>query len=112
MVGKLVSTDDEVWHCFTLHLELTRIIFLDSISEFQIEMLEQFIEEFLLGYKEKFSSSYVRKHVNLGKNCNIIPKMHHLVHYPRFIRLWGPLKSFWCMRLMRNIAILNRYSVT
>lgn len=24
--------------------------------------------------------------------------MHHLFHYPRFIRLLGPLTSFWCMR--------------
>lgn len=24
--------------------------------------------------------------------------MHHLVHYPRFIRLLGPFQSFWCMR--------------
>ena len=24
--------------------------------------------------------------------------MRHLVHYPQYIRLLGPLKSFWCMR--------------
>ncbi len=50
MVGHLVSTDDEAWHCFTLLLELTRIIFFDSISEFKIEMLEQLIYEFLAGF--------------------------------------------------------------
>lgn len=83
---------------FTLLLELTRIIFLDSISEFQIEMLEQLIEEFFIGYKEHFFQSYQRNHVNFAKKCRIIPKMHHLVHYPRFIRLLGPLKSFSCMR--------------
>lgn len=28
----------------------------------------------------------------------ITPKMHHMVHYPRYIRLFGPLNAVWCMR--------------
>ncbi len=61
-------------------------------------MLEHLIEEFLTGYKEHFFQSYKKNHKNFMKKCRIIPKKHHLVHYPRCIRLLGPLKSFWCMR--------------
>jgi hypothetical protein len=42
IVGHHVPTHDEAWHCFTVLLELTRIIFLDSILDLRIVMLEQF----------------------------------------------------------------------
>lgn len=98
MVGHFVNTSDDAWHCFTVLLQICRIVFLDSISFFQIDQLEQLIEEFLIGYKNSFHQSYKKDNKNYGKKCRIIPKMHHLVHYPRYIRLLGPLKSFWCMR--------------
>jgi hypothetical protein len=52
---------------------------------FQLEQLETIIDEYLVGYKNNF-------------DLDIIPKMHHLVHYPRIIREIGPLGAFWCMR--------------
>jgi hypothetical protein len=62
-----------------------QIRFASSISSFQLAQLETLIDEYLVGYKNSF-------------DLDIIPKMHHLVHYPRIIREIGPLGAFWCMR--------------
>ncbi len=98
MVGSSVDKSDNAWHCFTVLLEICRLVFKSSISEFEIEKLEHLIEEFLTEYTEFFYQSYSKKDAKYGQKCRIIPKMHHLVHYPRFFRLLGPLQSFWCMR--------------
>ena len=69
MVGALVDESDKAWHCFTVLLEICRIIFLESISHFQIEMLEQLIEEFLTAYKENFFQSYKKNIRTLKRNA-------------------------------------------
>jgi hypothetical protein len=48
--------------------------------------MELLIAEFLAAFKECWPSR------------QLIPKMHHLVHYPRYIRDNGPLGAVWCMR--------------
>lgn len=98
IVGNLVDAGDETWHCFLLLLQISRLVFLDSISSSQLLILEQLIEEFIIAYKANFYQSYQKGNKNYLKKCEVTPKMHHLVHYPRFIRLLGPLTSFWCMR--------------
>ena len=70
---------------FYAFLEISRLIFLNTISNLQILDLEQLVEEFLFQFKECFSQ-------------RITFKMHHLVHYPKYIRMFGPLNSLWCMR--------------
>lgn len=98
MIGNFIGESDPVWHCFTTLLQISRLIFLESISDFEIVKLGLLIEEFCVDYKEHFFQSYKRDDPKSKLKCSIIPKMHHLVHYPRFIKLLGPLHSFWCMR--------------
>lgn len=98
MIGHFIDRGDPVWHCYITLLEICRLIFLDSISQFEIVKLELLIEELCMEYTEKFFQSYKRDDPKSKLKCKIIPKMHHLVHYPRYIRLLGPLHSFRCMR--------------
>ena len=85
MIGVKVTRNDPRWFCLTVLLEICRLIFLTSITSFQLNQLEFLIDEFLTDFK-----------YNFGRR--IIPKMHHLIHYPRIIREIGPLGAFWCMR--------------
>ena len=86
IVSSLIPENDEKWLCFITLLEISRILLNSSIDETEIIMLEFLISEFLTSYKECFPLD------------RLIPKMHFLVHYPRYIRLMGPLGPFWCMR--------------
>lgn len=85
MIGSVVPVDDPVWLCYADLLEITRLIFKTSITLVEVEMLEFLISDYLTAFKDCFK----RK---------LTAKMHFLVHYPRQIRLLGPLGSFWCMR--------------
>lgn len=40
-------------------------------------------------------SSYIRRG-NWARQ--MVPKFHYMLHYPRQIRLLGPLRNLWCMR--------------
>lgn len=86
LVSGFIPPYDKKWLCFTTLLEISRIITSHSVAESEILMLEFLISDFLTSYKECFPSE------------RITPKMHFLVHYPRYIRLMGPLGAFWCMR--------------
>jgi hypothetical protein len=86
MIGNCIPLDDQVWLTFRYVLEISRLFFKVEISELEISRLEFLIAEFISLYKENFPGS------------RVTPKMHFIVHYPRFIRKLGPLVSFWCMR--------------
>jgi hypothetical protein len=65
MISRFIDEYDPVWHCFTVLLRICGLVFLDSISEFQVLLLEDLIEEFLVAYKNNFFQSY-KKIVNLS----------------------------------------------
>jgi hypothetical protein len=94
MVGVNIPEDDIAWTCFTTLLNILRLVFASSISNFQLAQLETLIDEYLVGYKNSF-------------DLDIIPKMHHLVHYPGIIREIGPLGAFWCMRYEAKHSYFN-----
>ncbi len=97
MIGKFIPENDGHWLCFTTLLELCRLIFKSSISELEILNLTFLIDEYLCSFREYFSR-------------RIIPKMHFLVHYPRLIRLLGPLGPFWCMRFEAKHSYFKQLS--
>ncbi len=66
-------------------LEVTIINFKDRISSYEIFKLGTLIAEFLSEFKSLFKKRST-------------PKMHHMVHYPFYIKQFGPLLPFWCMR--------------
>ena len=42
---------------------------------------------------ENFYSHFIKFSSDLVK-----PKLHFLLHYPRLIEIYGPLRNLWCMR--------------
>jgi hypothetical protein len=61
MISSFIDEYDPVWHCFTVLLRICGLVFLDSISEFQVVLLEDLIEEFLVVHKNNFFQSYKKK---------------------------------------------------
>lgn len=97
MIGSVIPIDYPVWVCYADLLEMTRLIFKTSITLMEIEMLEFLISDFLTTFKDCFK----RK---------LTTKMHFLVHYPRQIRLFGPLGCFWCMKYEAKHSYFKKLS--
>ena len=72
------------WKAFKNISMISRIVFSNNITTKDLYDLREIV---VLFFKR------MRK-----LNVKITPKMHHLVHYPRYIQLFGPLKHFYCMR--------------
>lgn len=85
MIGYFVPVNNKKWKCFNYLQELTRLVFKDSFSNYDVIKLGSLVSDFLASYKKQF-------------NQRIIPKMQHLVHYPSYIKRFGPLFPLWCMR--------------
>jgi hypothetical protein len=51
-----------------------------------------------LGLIEREIFLFFQKFKLLYPDASIIPKLHYLVHYPRLIKEFGPLKECWTMR--------------
>lgn len=81
LIGGIIRRN-ETWHCFTTFLEVMGRIFSSSISVSDVEILSDLIFEFLTDFKYLFPPRRTG------------PKMHFLVHYPRYILLYGPLLVF------------------
>jgi hypothetical protein len=97
MIGYLVPVNEKKWEYFNYLQELTRVVFQDSFSNFNIIKLGSLVSDLLTSYKKQF-------------NQRIIPKMHHLVHYPCYIKCFGPLIPLWCMRFEgKHMPILNMF---
>ena len=86
MIGDKVPEDDEHWNLFLTLLECIELIFAPAITNGLISLLETLIEE----HHEEFKRLY--------PTFSLLPKHHFLLHYPDFMRRYGPLCRYWCMR--------------
>ncbi|XP_065664658.1 uncharacterized protein LOC136086294 [Hydra vulgaris] len=73
------------WEVFLLFHQISDILFSFTIKHDQITYLTYLIANFLY----MFNIEYPDK---------MTPKMHYLIHYPRMLCLFGPLRHLWCMR--------------
>jgi len=80
-----VDCDADYWLLHLLCRYICRIIFAPVIMKEWLIDLQQYIAE---------------HHTLLARvNSSLFtPKLHFLIHYPRLISLYGPLKHLWCMR--------------
>lgn len=77
---------DDVWQTY-LHLrDICDIVFAPAIAKESIIELEELASLFISNVVKAFGSE------------SVTPKMHFMLHYPRLILLYGPLKNYWCMR--------------
>jgi len=75
MLGEFVQEGDQNWECFLLLLTITDYIFAPSISKDVLPYVQQLIQEHHEMFKEVYSS------------CNLIPKMHYMIHIPKWIEM-------------------------
>ena len=86
IIGDLVPEDSEVWELFLLLLQIYKIVVAPKISWAGTIFLKSLIRD----HHELFLELYEEGH--------LIPKHHFIIHYPRLIRLLGPLVQYSSMR--------------
>ena len=75
MLGECVPAENENWECFLLLLTIMDYIFAPVISKDTLPYIQQLIKEHHEMFKELYSS------------CNVIPKMHYMIHIPKWIEM-------------------------
>lgn len=86
MLGNLIPRADPYWKILMLLCEITDIIFAPRYSPGLCQYLASLIDEHHQMFQHYFP------------DCNLLPKHHFLVHYPRCMLLSGPPVQYWCMR--------------
>ncbi|XP_065643100.1 uncharacterized protein LOC136074688 [Hydra vulgaris] len=85
LVGDLVPFDDNVWVVFLLLRQIVLYSFGLHFSKPDLLYFGSLITEFLQEYCFVFK-------------CGLTLKFHNLIHYPRIIKMLGPLSHMWVMR--------------
>ena len=85
LIGEYIDEDNQCWKLYLKCREIVDIIFAPSVNKQGLYHLRLMIQEFL----ENFCLLFPGK-------CT--PKFHYMVHYPRLIADFGPLRCLWCMR--------------
>jgi hypothetical protein len=85
LLADVIEPDADYWQLHLLCREICKIIFAPIVKREWLLDLQQLIAE---------------HHSLLAKiDPNLFtPKLHFLVHYPRLMEVFGPLKHMWCMR--------------
>lgn len=84
--GDLVERADTCWQLLLLLIQIVNIVFSPIVTHGMTCYLKHLIFE-----HHKLFKSIFPEH-------NLIPKHHHMIHYPSCIRRIGPLIHIWCMR--------------
>uniref|UniRef100_H2Y2P4 C2H2-type domain-containing protein n=1 Tax=Ciona intestinalis TaxID=7719 RepID=H2Y2P4_CIOIN len=85
IIGDAIPDCDPGWQLLLLLSEILEIVFAPNVILEETEYLKAIIQEFYWGVV-KFSPSL------------IVPKFHFMLHYPRLLKYYGPLRHLWCMR--------------
>lgn len=103
ILAPYVSKEDENWDNYMLLLEISRMIFSDSIRKSTLGYLQDCIAVYLTNFKALYG-------------MHLTPKQHFLIHYPSLILIYGVLINFWTMRteakhkwFKRLVYILGNY---
>ena len=86
LVGSSVPKLCKSWQVYLCLRDVCDLVFAPSVDKDNLFLLEELVAKYLCCFIEVFGSN------------KIIPKMHYMIHYPSLIRLFGPLRNFWCMR--------------
>ncbi|XP_048100473.1 uncharacterized protein LOC125295253 [Alosa alosa] len=85
IIGHHIPVGNPHWELYLLCRDVADIILSPSIKQSILHYLAIQIGHFL----SLFSSLFPGK---------VTPKLHYLIHYPRLIEKFGPLRHLWCMR--------------
>ena len=86
LIGSNVPEDDEAWQTYLLLRNICDIAFAPVIEQESVVELVDLVSQFISSVVRVFGAEYVT------------PKMHFMLHYPRLIKLLGPLRNYWFMR--------------
>jgi len=86
IIADKIERNDPIWAVYLLLREVCDIVFARVVDRTTITYLQDKIGQYLRCFVDVF-----------GKE-NMKPKHHYLVHYPRYLKMYGPLVNFWCMR--------------
>lgn len=95
LIGDKVEQDSEPWQVLLSLLDIYKVLQAPVITVEATFMLKAKIAEHLQLYKAVFEMP-------------LTPKQHFLVHYPRCMRLLGPLNNYTCMRFEAKHKGLKR----
>lgn len=85
ILGHRIPPGSRYWHVFLLCREIADIVMATKVRKDELACLELLVHAFLSEVVEVFGPV-------------LTPKCHYLIHYPRLMLMYGPLRSLWCMR--------------
>jgi len=85
LIGDVVDDEDKVWQLYILAREISDIVLAPVVDPAWLPYLELIIAHHHALLKEVAPKAF-------------IPKMHFIVHYPRLLLTYGPLRHLWTMR--------------
>ncbi|KAL1473652.1 hypothetical protein MTO96_038540 [Rhipicephalus appendiculatus] len=86
ILGGKIPESNEDWELLLQYREVVDIVFAPEIPAEAVAYLSILVQTFLTEFVSRYGQS------------SVTPKLHFLVHYPRFVREMGPLKHLWSMR--------------
>lgn len=96
--GDLVTNcNDRHWELFILLRKILSITLQHSVTESTADLLENLINEHHMLYIDLFGET-------------LKPKHHLMLHYPRIMKIVGPLHSLWSMRFEGKHRISKQYA--
>ena len=85
IIGSEVSQTNKVWKMYLLLADIMDLILAPKVDVSNISHLSILIQNFLYSFS-KAAPDFFK------------PKFHYLLHYPRLILKYVPLRNVWCMR--------------
>lgn len=85
LMGHRIPPGSKYWHVFLVCREIADIVMAPKVRKDELAYLEILVHAFLSEMTEVFGNV-------------LTPKCHYLVHYPRLMCMYGPLRSLWCMQ--------------
>lgn len=95
LIGKFIPRDNQHWLNFILLLQINILCFSTVVSQRSCNVLEELIYQ------------HNKAFVSLYPDQTFIPKLHYLIHFPSQMKLFGPLRNMWCMRLEGKHAVFK-----
>lgn len=87
MVGPMVPEEDPHWVNFIRFQQIVVLCLSPVASERTYNSLTELI------------ATYLRYFIELYPDNSFTPKMHYLLHFPKQLLQFGPLRHHWCMRM-------------
>nr|XP_018901077.1 PREDICTED: uncharacterized protein LOC109033097 [Bemisia tabaci] len=102
IIGDKVPEGHDVWALYILLRRIMDILMSPAISTDDIKILANLIQQ------------HHELYLKLSPKKRLKNKMHHMIHYPRLIQLFGPPIYFWTMRFeaFYRLAKAIAYSIS